>query len=434
MTRNQQYSGQSPVLLPADHPLTRTVGLILFATLALAMVVPHVLGAGYFITSALAMVWLTRNSAWRNGGLDPLERAFLWSVAIFVAIWFLSWLVHGLGEAGLRAAGRTWRLLPLIPLYLLLRRMNGLESAWWNGLIAGSVIAGIYALWFVLTGQTGDYEFRVEGTTNPMYFGAIALAFAMMLVPRVIDERQHSAIRALALLAIVLAFTANTLSGSRGAWLAVPVLIVIYLFTLGALQRPAWRYGTPAVLLLLSLVVFTWPLLPMHGRVGETLTELNLLGQGLNSDGPLGLRLQMWSIAWSQFLESPWIGSGPGTFREALEQSVAAGIHDPALLRYRHPHNEYLSAMVNAGVVGLVAFAAMIISIAAIYLRRLRASAQTIRFLAWCGIAAISVLSVMALSESIFERNAGILWFALLTTTLAALLKSALRGDESDRF
>jgi O-antigen ligase len=349
---------------------------------------------------------------------------------VFIAVWALSWAVHGFTDEASRAAGRIVRLLPIIPVFLLLRRMTGLETWFWNGLIAGGLVAGIYALWFVLTGQAGIHHigesgFRVEGTTNPIYFGGIALAIALMLVPRVIDDRQSTALRLAALAAIVLAFTANALSGSRGAWLAVPILIIIYFFTLGVRQSPAWRFGTPLVLLGLSLLALTAPMLPMHERLSETWIEVKLIGTGVGSEGTIGLRLKMWSVAWAQFLENPWLGAGPGAYRDALHQAATAHDWNPIMLRYRHPHNEYLSALTNAGVPGLASFLAMIAVTATRYMRHLWSVDRDVRFMAWCALAAVVTLAVMAGSESIFERNTGVVWFALLIAIPSALLTAA---------
>jgi O-antigen ligase len=412
------------------HRLTQVVALILFLTLATALVIPNVLGAGYFSLALIAMIWLTRNRAWHGGHLSQGERALVMSVLVFVGIWVLAWAVHGFTDEGTRAGGRIWRLLPLIPIFLLLRRMDGLERSLWNGLVAGGIIAGGYAIWFVASGQTGihhigDSGFRVEGTTNPIYFGGIALAFALMLVPRVIDDRHSPTVRTLALIAIVLAFTANALSGSRGAWLAVPILIVVFFFTLGARQSPAWRFGTSITLLVLSILALTAPMLPMHERLGETWIEVKLIGDGINSEGAIGLRLKMWSVAWTQFLENPWLGAGPGAYQDALHATATANDWHPIMLRYRHPHNEYLSALTNAGIPGLVSFMAMFAVVAVRFFRHLLAADRDQRFLAWCGLAGIVTLAVMAGSESIFERNTGVAWFALLTATLSAIFSAS---------
>ncbi|MFW5926632.1 MAG: O-antigen ligase family protein, partial [Wenzhouxiangella sp.] len=266
------------------------------------------------------------------------------------------------------------------------------------------------------------FEGRVEGPTNPIYFGGVALIYGLMLVPRVVDDDQRSGLRLLALAAIILAFVANALSGSRGAWLAVPIMVAIYPFTLGRRQRPGWRVGTPLVLLTLSLAALVLPFLPMHERVAETWLELDLIGRGMDSTGPLGLRWQMWQIAVSVIAENPLFGAGPGSFRQALEESVTAGLVDPALLRYDHPHNQYLSALCHFGLPGLAAFLYLIAATGFFAAERLRALARETRFLAWCGIVAVGILAVMGLSESIFERNAGVVWFGLLVALTAGLL------------
>ena len=429
-----------PPARAVNHRLTQVIGAILFVTLATALVVPHVLAAGYFSLALIGVIWLTWNRVWRDGSLSRLERLLLWSLVIFVGIWALSWAAHGFTDEGTRAGGRIWRLLPFIPVFLLIRRTQGLEGALWNGLIAGGLVAGGYALWFVLTGQSGihligDSGVRVEGTTNPIYFGGISLAYALMLVPRTIDDRQSTTVRTLALIAIVLAFTANALSGSRGAWLAMPILIAIYFFTLGASQSPMWRFGTSISLIGLSVLALMAPMLPMQERLTETWLEISLIGDGMESEGTIGLRLQMWSVAWAQFMENPWLGAGPGAYQAALHEAALANDWHPIMLRFRHPHNEYLSALTNAGIPGLLSFVAMLAAIGLLGARHLRAPGRDQRFLAWCGVAAIVTLAVMAGSESIFERNTGVAWFAFLTSVLSALFaagqKPMAAGNQS---
>src|SRR5690625_1221083 len=86
---------------------------------------------------------------------------------------------------------RLPKLILAVPFYLYLRRVRGIESAWWNGLVAGAIGAGVYALWFSLSGQTGQYGWRVTGPTNPIYFGGLVLAYALMLIPRLADSRSE---------------------------------------------------------------------------------------------------------------------------------------------------------------------------------------------------------------------------------------------------
>ena len=339
---------------------------------------------------------------------------------------------RGLPPGGSSLAERLPKLLALIPLFLYLRRVDGLETAWWNGLVAGAFLAAAYALWFTLTGQVGEYGARVTGPTNPIYFGGFALAYALMLVPRLADERQSRTARSLTAIAIVLAFVANALSGSRGAWLAIPALLAVYLFTAGWGQPARWRLGVPLVVLAISLVVLFSPVLPMSERLDETLTDLSLIANGDIGNGGVGIRVRLWEIAGGLIGQQPLAGTGPGSFRLALEEAVRAGAYDEGLLRYHHAHNLYLSAWIHGGI-GLLAMLVVLLASPILLVSPLsRRYSRQCRYLAWCALAAGVVIAVMALSESLFVRNAGVTWFAFLVATTTALAAGSGRAHTRD--
>lgn len=405
----------------ADSKLSRCTGVVLFLTLALGLVVPDALDAGVVALGLLSAGWLAVGDHWRGHGLHRLEWLLLLATVAFVLAWFAAWFLHGLSPAGISTAERLPKLLAVIPLFLFLRRVDGLENAWWNGVVAGAFVAGAYALWFTLTGQVGEYGARVTGPTNPIYFGGFSMAFALMLIPRLADERQSSWARSLTGAAIILAFVANALSGSRGAWLAIPALLAVYLFTAGAGQPARWRIGVPVVVLAISLVVLFNPFLPMNDRLDETLAELSVIAGGENGNGGVGLRLQFWEIAGSLIGQHPITGTGPGSFRVALVESVQVGEYAETLLRYDHPHNQYISALVDGGV-GLLAILVVLFAAPVLLVSPLsRRFSRQCRYLAWCALAAGVVIAVIALSESLFVRNDGVTWFVLLAATTTAL-------------
>ena len=112
-----------------------------------------------------------------------------------------------------------------------------------------------------------------------------------------------------------------------------------------------------------------------------------------------------------------------------MAEAVAAGEAHPKLLDYRHPHNQFLSALLYAGLPGLLG----LILLFGLPLRRFwlmrQSSLISTRQLAWCGLAAVAMLAAMALSESIFERNIGVIWFSLMLATSLALLASERRAE-----
>lgn len=429
MTEDWSQRERELPVVPAGHPLARTVAVILFVTLALGLVVPNMVGAGYILLGLLGAYWLTREGGWRGSGLSTHERLLLFAVVLFIVVWFAAWLVHGLDPVGGSGASRIVRLVLIIPVYLFVRQIDGLEQAWWRGLVTGSIIAGIYAIWFVLSGQEGQFEFRVEGTTNPIYFGGIVLIMGVMLLPRISDDTLPRTVRLLAAFGVFMALTASALSGSRGVWLAVPIVLLIYLWTVGKRQPPRWRFGVPAILLSITLAVMLLPESPLVERTIIGFFEIIAMVEGRVPDDTVGIRMQLWQLGWALGTDNLLFGAGPNAFREALEAAVADGRLSEAYLEYRHEHNQFLTALTIAGLPGLLSMVLLFALPLLRFVRLWQTGLHRTRFLGWCGLVAILMLAVMSLSESIFERNNGIVWYGLLTALSAGLVQSRRRAE-----
>ena len=176
-----------PSTIAANSWLVRASGLILFASLALGLILPKLAGTGFLLLGLMAVVWLSATRRWHLRGLHASERLLSLAVLIYVTATLASLAWHAFDPAGTQSAGRIARLLLILPLFLYLRQIDRLAPYWWHGLAAGGLVAGVYAWWFLLSGQIGAFEQRVGGATNPIYFGGIALLLAFMLLPRLGD-------------------------------------------------------------------------------------------------------------------------------------------------------------------------------------------------------------------------------------------------------
>lgn len=412
-----------------ESRIGQLVALILFITLALGLILPKLAGAGFLLTSLIAIIWLSVNRQWRLDGLSPLERLILAAVIAYVGIWLWGWLVNGLSDHGIDSMGRVLRQLLIIPLLLFIRQIDDLEVAWWQGLTAGALLAGAYAWWYFLTGQIGEFELRVGGPTNPIYFGGIVMAMGLMLIPRIQDPGLSKTTRLLALFALLMAFSASALSGSRGAWLALPVIIVLYLVTLGSSQPLRWRLGLPVALLIMGTVVMLSPLVPMSERASAGISDLTALVHGETAEDTLGRRAHLWTIAGEIIVDQPLSGGGPGAFHEAVLEAIEQGRIDDGFSNYRHPHSQYLSALTDAGLPGLLALLLLGVLVFRRHLKLWRTGLESTRLLGWTGLVSIVVLATMALTESIFERNTGIIWFSLFTALTIGLVHARRRQE-----
>ncbi len=68
-------------------------------------------------------------------------------------------------------------------------------------------------------------------------------------------------------------------------------------------------------------------------------------------------RNQLWRISWEAFKESPWLGHGTGSSEKILtdfERVQSAGFD--ILLDMNHPHNQFLTYLIENGLVGTLLF------------------------------------------------------------------------------
>jgi len=420
---------RSDALIPATGWLGRLTALVLFTGLALGLVVPKVAGGVFLLLSLMGIIWLEPGLTRRRLGLDAHERLLTLVVFSFVGVWLAAWLCHGLGPVGGDDVGRILRLLLIIPAYLFLARVEGLDRAWWAGLAAGAIIAGGYGIVFMLVGEPGSWADRVGGPTNPIYFGGVVLALSMMLMPRVADPESRPALRLLMLLALVLGLTASAISGSRGAWLALIPLLVLYLLTLGTRQQPVKRFGVPLLILALALVLAFLPGVPLGQRVIDAFASSGSFGAEIAREDTLAVRWALWQLSFDQLRDGWLFGLGPDGFRAALESAVEQGRLPDWFLEYHHPHNQFISALLIAGLPGLITLVLLFAVPMRRFARLWRTGLQRTRLVAWSGLAAVGVLAVMSISESIFQRNSGIVWFGLLLAGSYAMVQVRQRSE-----
>ncbi len=415
--------------MSSDSVLGRAVAGLVVLGLGLGLIVPKVAGGVFLLLSAIAIVWL--EPALTRRRTTPLtlpgDRLLLAAVGGFVGLWLAAWALDGFNTAGADDVGRILRLLLIVPLYLFLRRVRGLDNAIWWGVALGAVLAAAHAINLTMNPTANPWDARVGGATNPIYFGGVVLAFALILLPRAASPATEPVERIVAVLGLLAGVLAAALSGSRSAWIAVPLLLPVYAFVLARGQRPLRRFGWPLALVAAVGLLTLIPGVPLGDRIVDAFDSLQDANGALDPWDTLAVRWELWTVAAELITEHPVIGSGPGAFEAAMASATAAGSVHPELVRYEHPHSQYLSALIINGIPGLVALLALFGIPILLAARRLGAECRTARQMAWSTIAAVGVLAVVALAESIFQRNAGIVWFALLTS----LMLACSRSDES---
>ena len=168
-------------------------------------------------------------------------------------------------------------------------------------------------------------------------------------------------------LATVMLVVAVLLTGSRGAYLALPWVILgsVWLFAcnLRVILR-ANATGLRWAALLVVAVVIGLPLaLPKvfevpTARVMLGMAEMHAMvtGSPRNSkaiDTSVGTRVYMWRKSEQKIINSPWIGYGRDQ-RMAFIQEWGSEVNAEMVTDQTHMHSEYINGMIDHGVFGLL--------------------------------------------------------------------------------
>lgn len=217
-----------------------------------------------------------------------------------------------------------------------------------HGIITGSLMwenQGIMRL----HGPTGSYLHANTFAGTQL----ITLPFLYHLYPLVTSRYLRYVLIALALgvLAIIL------YCGSRTSYVGFFIWILVLI------AQSKKKFKAVAAVIALALVVT--PFLPQQyvGRLESVVTQEDKEGASIDT------RKEILNDAWEIFLESPVTGVGPGAFPIVRDRKFG---------RQQDTHNLYLEVATNLGIVGLVLFVGLAVSMTRALFRHARTMADQI--------------------------------------------------------
>ena len=214
----------------------------------------------------------------RNGFRSGLTRRDWLYVAVFAGFFVAGVLAFEFGhqtDAGFRLLGRYIRFLFVLPVLLALRRYRPPAPAVWAGLGLGALILGCDAVWESLDASG---FLRPDGDTNvAILFGDLATLTTFLFAAgyTYIDARLPRSGPFLVMACVLMGLLASFLSGTRGAWIAVPVLLVLFL-TCRHLLQPRIVLAGSAVAIVLFIGFFLLPQTHVRERLANAYSQIRV--------------------------------------------------------------------------------------------------------------------------------------------------------------
>ncbi|MEF7616506.1 O-antigen ligase family protein [Aquincola sp. MAHUQ-54] len=260
-------------------------------------------------------------------------------------------------------------------------------------------------------------SYRAQGTfSHPLLlaeFSAFALPICLYFCAVAKGVR-----RILSALAVLLVIIAGALSGSRAAFAALPIGLVMCATILMCRQWLVNRQlGVASVILSLSFVVgiFGIALLWLTGTIDSSLVS----GRTYAEASSTNTRLDMLARGIPKILEHPFLGYGPGlsAYIAGVKNSIALTID-----------SYYLSLAIDSGLLGLGVFALLFIGALLFGLKRAISSSDDFDLMR--GMVAVSLLGMLLVKAILSTpHNAPLMLLGLALITAVPKNSVPVRGD-----
>ena len=195
------------------------------------------------------------------------------------------------------------------------------------------------------------------GAGNAIVFAQVLSLAVMVCVAGALSgiERHRNALICAALCGTV----AIVYSGTRIVWLSLPIAGIAVLLI--NQQRLRGRNAVRLLLLLLAVavVIAAVGFQTISGRLDFLRSDWEALGAQGNYDTSLGFRVALWDIGLKAFRETPLFGHGVGATQTLIKQGFRDQFGMDA--GFNHFHNGFLTALVQAGILGAVTLAAIFV-------------------------------------------------------------------------
>lgn len=309
----------------------------------------------------------------------------------------------------------------------------------WLAVASTALLSGLYALWEVQTFSeafelaTGR-EYRAGGSKGKQIpFGDIAMLTAVLSLLAASRYAGSWPFRATLFgLAAGSGVYASLASGTRGAWVFLPVALAVIGLQL-LQQYPAYRRVILVGILGLALggAVLVSQSEQIQSRISTAVSEIQAYtaGRGVGPGNSMGERFEMWRAAWMAYREQPLLGIGVGQLNAYFKQAAERGSVSEAIVAFdegnghTHAHNDYLHALGTRGLLGLVSLLLLYLVPLAVFIRAAATSqGREARTLGYAGILLLLGYMQFSLTDSILLMRITAGFFVLLCCWLLAMV------------
>lgn len=350
--------------------------------------------------------------------LDSQIKWLMWAFGNYFLLFVLSLIVHKGKMSELDLPSRLLLALPM----LILCVKRAIPALWViYGILSAGIIAGLVAI-FQVFGLGIDKPFP---KIMHIQAGDIAMSFAMFAFAILFyfHAQKQRMLMLISLFAGFVAMIASFLTGARGAWIGVPVI----LWGIFWLNRQLLSKKLVVGVMLIVLAGGIFASSTLYHRYQEAKSDISLYVDGKQKSTSIGARFDMWKSAILGIEEKPLFGWGLQGVKEMRQQHFSEGKISKFAAQFDHAHNQYLQDASARGVLGLLGLLGILLVPLAIFWRNLTACPPHSLAHLWGVLGITHILMTMSyfLSQSFISHHSGMMFYFTTLVILLGLQKNA---------
>ncbi|MDM7323064.1 MAG: O-antigen ligase family protein [Gammaproteobacteria bacterium] len=390
---------------------------------ALLLVTRHTYNVGpIFLLLASASLWLSG----RRTPLPPLAWPLLMAFSGYVLAIGLSMVATGERLSTLDNPSRL--LLLLVVLWGLWCWPFRLEAVWLGASLGAFGGLGI-ALYqrFILEMP------RAEGFQHPIMFGDVAMLLGLLALvglAHALHTRRLRRMLVLYLAASLAGLVTSLLSGTRGGWIGLPVILfALYRYYAPILPRRLWL-GSLIGFALVGFMTYTIPATGVADRIHQAIHEVKTFHQDTGAESSVGARLELWRAGAKLVREAGLLGLSEAQVHDRLRALVDEGTVRPPVLEQPHFHNEILQHWIRHGLLGLLALLALYFLPLRTCMRLVTIHAPELKAAAMAGVVTLTAIIDFGLTQTFLLHQIGMMAFGFTVTVLWVAMLQAPATNE----
>ncbi len=361
--------------------------------------------------------------------MKPYEKWFLGVFALYGLVSIISFLYWPANRESHMRVEDDLKFIICIFLYLLLRRYE-FNAQWLLGLFVALVfMMGLTSMsqygGFALVADLFPLDQRASAGVNPMRYAVIALISSCVVINyRLAIKSGGFRLKTLLIVAGSMGLVACALTQTRGVWIAIPLLILLYGYY--AFKKGNRKYFIATLFgggLIVGVGVQTDF---VQKRVDATVKNVQQYRSG-STHTSLGMRLDVYKVSYVLIKGRPVWGYGLGSFQGGVALMAERGVMSDDIYRQvsvlRTPHNEFIQALVERGVIGLIATIMLFFVPGCIFYRAAKSKSERIGYYGLCGLSVLIVFFVAGQTGTLFNHNLFTNFYIIMVLLLVSQIR-----------